>query len=343
MNKLVNFLKQQRDALLLSMALLCLVLAMFHPSIPLKHNIYTYFLVADISQSMNTEDMQLNGKPASRMAHMQKLMHETVSSLPCGTKVSIGLFAGVSVAALYHPIEVCENFAALKDTIDHLDWRTIWSGNSRIREGLFSISRAIRTFPEPAQVVFFTDGEEMPKLHLFNKRNIEGFQGADGWLLVGIGSEKGGAIPKLSDDNQVIGYWSNDSFAVQPGIAQISASNLGARDEKVAVGVNDRYVSKLNAAYLKEVSKTIGASYIEGKNFQTLLAAMKQQKPARRDIAPFDLHQYLAGLGGIFLLFAYMSTSSFKNLWRRIGFGHQRQRSLNHKNASIAHDNAAAH
>lgn len=343
MQKLLNFLKKQRDSLLLSLALLCLIVALFHPSIPLKHNIYTYFLVADISQSMNTQDMQHKGKPVSRMAHMQKLMHETVSSLPCGTKVSIGLFAGVSVAALYHPIEVCENFAALQDTIDHLDWRTIWSGNSRIREGLFAINRSIRTFPESAQVVFFTDGEEMPKLHLFNKRSIDGFQGADGWLLVGIGSEEGGAIPKLSDDNQVIGYWSNDSFAVQPGIAQISASNLGARDDKVAAGVNDRYVSKLDAPYLKEVAQTIGADYIEGKNFQTLISAMKKQKPARRDIAPFDLHQILAGLGGILLLSAYVSKSSLKLLLRRIGVGRKRKHSQPNKTASIAHDNATAH
>lgn len=342
MQKLMNFLKNQRDSLLLSLALLCLVVALFHPSIPLKHNIYTYFLVADISQSMNTQDMLHKGKPASRMVHMQKLMRQTISSLPCGTKVSIGLFAGVSVAALYHPIEVCENFAALQDTIDHLDWRTIWSGNSRIREGLFAINRSIRTFPESAQVVFFTDGEEMPKLHLFNKRSIDGFQGADGWLLVGIGSEKGGAIPKLSDDNQVIGYWSNEAFAVQPGIAQISASNLGARDDKVAAGLNDRYVSKLDAPYLKEVAKTIGADYIEGKNFQSLLAAMKKQKPARRDIAPFDLHQILAGLSGVLLLSAYVSKSSLMRLLSRLGLGRKRKLSRQ-KTATMAHDNATAH
>ncbi len=341
MQKLLNFLRNQRDSLLLSLALLCLIIALFHPSIPLKHNIYTYFLVADISQSMNTQDMVIKGKPASRIAHMRKLMHETVSSLPCGTKVSIGLFAGVSVAALYHPIEVCENFAALQDTIDHLDWRTIWSGNSRIREGLYAISRSIRTFPESAQVVFFTDGEEMPKLHLFNKRSIDGFQGADGWLFVGIGSEKGGAIPKLSDENQVIGYWSNESFAVQPGIAQISASNLGARDDRVASGVNDRYVSKLDAAYLKEVAAKIGADYIEGKNFQSLAAAMKKQKPARRDIAPFDLHQFFAGLSGILLISAYLSKASFRNLWLRLGFGRSRKRASGQQTAAIAHDNAA--
>ncbi len=340
MQKIIHFFKHQRDFLLLALALLSLIAALFHPTIPLKHNIYTYFLVADISQSMNTQDMTIKGKKASRMQHMQKLMRETVSSLPCGTKVSIGLFAGVSVAALYHPIEVCDNFAALQDTIDHLDWRTIWSGNSRIREGLYAINRSIRTFPESAQVVFFTDGEEMPKLHLFNKRRIDGFQGADGWLLVGVGTQTGAGIPKLSDDNQVIGYWSNESFAVQPGIAQISASNLGARDDKIASGANDRYVSKLDEAYLKKIAKTIAATYIEGKNFQTLTAAMKKQKPARRDIAPYDLHKVLAALGGLLLLSAYVSKASIRQFWQRLFKRKKRSKTDTNRAATIAHDNA---
>lgn len=152
-----------------------LLLALFRPSVPVRHNIYSYLLVADISQSMNTIDMVMDGKPASRIAHTQKIMHEIISSLPCGTRVSIGLFAGVSVAALYTPIEVCDNFAAIQDTIDHLDWRAGWAGNSRIRESMFTMVRALRSFPEPAQVVYFSDGEEAPKLHTFNTKDLTNF------------------------------------------------------------------------------------------------------------------------------------------------------------------------
>ena len=305
MKKLLTYFKKNRDTALLSGAMICLVLAMFQPSIPLKHNIYTYLLVADISQSMNAIDMQVNGKPASRIAYTQKLLAETVSSLPCGTKVSIGLFAGNSVAALYTPIEVCENFAAIQDTIDHLDWRNAWSGNSRVRESLYSIARAVRGFPEPAQVILVTDGEEAPKLHAFNTKDLTNFQGADGWLLVGVGSEKGTAIPKLTDKNQVIGYWSNESFALQPGIAQISESTLGTRDDNVA-GANDRFISKLDSEYLKSVAKEIGGTYVSGDNVHNLLDAMKEQKPARRDIAPFDLSWILASLAALLLLAAYI-------------------------------------
>jgi mxaL protein len=85
-----------------------------------------------------------------------------------------------------------------------------------------NLARLIRSFPESAQVVFFTDGEEAPKLHVFNTRDLNQFQGGTDWLFVGIGSDVGTPIPKYDAENQLIGFWSNESFALQPGIAQIS-------------------------------------------------------------------------------------------------------------------------
>jgi mxaL protein len=339
MQNLIDFFKNNRDSALLGAALILLVAAMFRPSVPIKHNIYTYMFVADISQSMNTQDIKVNGKSISRIAHMQHLMHEAMSSLPCGTKVGMALFAGVSTAALYHPIEVCENFHAIKDTIDHFDWRNGWSGNSRIRENLYSISRTIRSFPETAQVVFFTDGEEAPKLHVFNTKDLKGIQDAKDWLLVGIGSEEGAAIPKLSADNQIIGYWSNESFALQPGIAQISESNIGTRNDSIASGEHDRYISKLDEKYLKEISEEIGALYVHGDTVQSVLAAMKLQKPARRDIAPFNIDWILASLAGLLLLTAYFDKHPFRRIAETIGLYKKSFRKTPDNEAAIAHDN----
>ena len=304
--KIFNYLRHRRDSAALLAAFICLVLALLKPTFPLKHNIYSYILVADISQSMNVVDMSLDGKPASRMVYTQRMMHDVIASLPCGTNVSIGLFAGVSVAALYTPIEVCDNFDALQDTIDHLDWRTAWSGNTRIRESLFSLARVIRTFPESAQVVYFTDGEEAPKLHAFNTKDLTGFQGAKDWLFVGVGDAvKGTAIPKFDEKNQLIGYWSNGSFAMQPGIAQISEANLGIRNDDVA-GENDRFMSHLDETYLKSVAKEVEANYVNGGTLDNVIQAMKKQKPARNEVAPFDLSPLLALLAGLLVIGAYL-------------------------------------
>jgi mxaL protein len=314
MNKVLNYLRIRRDAALLASAFVLLIAAAFKPTLPLPRNIYSYLLVADISQSMNVVDSSLNGKQVTRMEYTQFMLHHIVANMPCGTRVSIGLFAGASIAALYNPIEVCSNYAAIQDTIDHLDWRTAWSGNSRVRESMFTLARVIRAFPEPAQVVYFTDGEEAPKLHAFNTKDLTNFQGGNGWLFVGVGSEKGTSIPKLDDKNQLIGYWSADSFAMQPGIAQISEANIGVRDNNVASGEGDRYLSKLQEEYLKDLSKQVNGDYVRGDSLQSILSAMKNQKPARRDIAPYDIQWILASIAGLLLLLAYLPKQPIKQL-----------------------------
>ncbi|WP_047542143.1 VWA domain-containing protein [Methylotenera versatilis] len=319
MINIYNYFRHRRDISLLTLALILLLIALFKPTVPIKRDIYSYLLVADISQSMNVVDESINGKAVTRMQYQQYLMHRIIGEMPCGTQVGIGLFAGVSVAALYTPIEVCENFAAIEDTIDHLDWRTGWSGNSRIRESLATLARLIRSFPETAQVVYFTDGEETPFLHAFNTRDLTDFQGAKDWLFVGIGSEKGTAIPKLDEKNQVIGYWSNESFALQPGVAQISESNIGTRNDSIASGTNDRFLSKLDEKYLLSVTKEINAKYVNGSSVQAVLSAMKKQPPARRDKAQFQLKWVFSGLAGLVFLAAYLPkhpVKESKSLWK---------------------------
>jgi mxaL protein len=306
MKKLFNYLRHRRDITLLSIALLLLIIALFKPTIPVKRDVYSYLFVADISQSMNVIDMQLNGKLVSRMQYQQHLLHRIIGEMSCGNQVSIGLFAGVSVAALYTPIEVCQNFAAIEDTIDHLDWRNGWSGNSRVRESMVTMAKLIRSFPEPAQVVYMSDGEETPKLHIFNTRDLTGFQGGKDWLLVGIGSDKGTAIPKLDEKNQLIGYWSAESFAMQPGVAQIAQENIGTREDSVATAPSDRYMSRLDEKYLISVAKEIEGNYVNGRSVQNVLTAMKKQPPARRERTDFDLKWILAGLAGLLFLAAYL-------------------------------------
>ncbi len=321
MKKIVNYFRHRRDITLLTAALILLIAALFKPTVPIKREIYSYLLVADISQSMNVMDESINGKPVTRMQYQQHLLHRIIGEMPCGTQVGIGLFAGVSVAALYTPIEVCENFAAIEDTIDHLDWRTGWSGNSRIRESMATLAKLIRSFPEVAQVVYFTDGEETPALHAFNTRDLTGFQGGKDWLFVGIGSDKGTAIPKLDENNQVIGYWSNESFAMQPGIAQISESNIGTRNDSVAGGTSDRFLSKLDEKYLQGMTKEINAKYVNGDSVQAVLSAMKNQPPARRDKAKFELKWLLAGAAGLLFLAAYLPKHPIKEsktMWKQM-------------------------
>jgi len=316
-NKFKKHFEKKSDFFLL-VSFLLMVLALINPSIPVKQPLYNYILIADISQSMNTEDMKINQKTVSRLDYTKHIMSRLVEDFPCGTKVSIGMFAGVSVSATYSPIEVCENFSNINTTISKLDWRATWSGNTRIRESVVNLARLIRSFPESAQVIYFTDGEEAPKLHVFNTRDLEQFQGGNDWLFVGIGSDEGAPIPKYDNKNQLIGYWSNDSFALQPGIAQISESNIGVRDNKVASGATDRYMSKLDSEYLEKLAKEIGGLYINGQSYRAIRKEMKKQPPAWKAPDQFYLQPILCFFALLFFIARYLSKTNINSLIRKI-------------------------
>jgi mxaL protein len=309
---------EKKSDFFLLVSFILLVLALVNPSIPVNQSLYNYILIADISPSMNTEDMKINQKTVSRLEYTKHIMSRLVEDFPCGTKVSIGMFAGVSVSATYSPIEVCENFSNINTTISKLDWRVTWSGNTRIRESVINLARLIRSFPESAQVVYFTDGEEAPKLHVFNTRDLEQFQGGNDWLFVGIGSDEGAPIPKYDNKNQLIGYWSNDSFALQPGIAQISESNIGVRDNKVASGATDRYMSKLDSEYLEKLAKEIGGFYVDGQSYRAVRKEMKKQPPAWKAPDQFYLQPILCFLALLFFIARFISKANITSLIRKI-------------------------
>ena len=314
MKQLFNKIIGDKNISFLCLSIVFLILGLINPKLNIERDIHNYIFVVDISQSMLTKDMTIEGQKVSRLDYSKKLLQGIMDQLPCKTNVSIGMFAGVSVAATYTPINICDNYSAINSTIQHLDWRSVWSGNSRIREGLSNLARLIRSFPQSARVVFLTDGEEAPRLHTFNTRDLSQFQGETDWLMVGIGSEEGSAIPKYDSENQLIGFWSIDSFALQPGIAQISESNIGTRNDSIAFSESDRYISKLNEKYLIEITSMIKGQYVKGDSVNSVVSKMNMIPPSWRDKSELPLRNLFVALSLIFFLLRFnklLSTITF--------------------------------
>ena len=314
MGEYIKKIKGNKNFIYLSLTFICLVIAFINPKFTMKKDISNYIFVVDITQSMLTQDALLNGEKVSRLKYAKDISQKVLEQLPCKTKVSIGMFAGVSVAATYTPIEVCENFSAINETIERLDWRSVWAGNTRLRASMINLARLIRSFPESAQVVYFTDGEEAPKLHAFNTEDLNQFQGANNWLFVGIGSDEGTPIPKYDNKNQLIGYWSNESFALQPGVAQISAQNAGGRDNNVSNASYDRYLSRLDEKYLKSLAQEVKGNYINGSDLKEILSAMKKQPSAWRDNTEVQLRNIFSFFALLFFIMQFFSINRVKSL-----------------------------
>src|SRR5690606_18725869 len=113
-----------------------------------------------------------------------------VESSPCGTYIGLGVFAAENVAMLFMPMEVCANYDEITDTIKRLEWRMGWRGNSRISFGIKAAERVFDSIGTPAQLLFFTDGDEAPKVNAINKLNLESVRIGKNVTLVGVGGHE---------------------------------------------------------------------------------------------------------------------------------------------------------
>lgn len=286
------------------LALIGLTIAIFNPKITFPQAFHNYMFVFDITQSMNVEDMRFNGRPTSRLNYSLQLVSSNLKELPCGSKVSIALFGNSEVVPLYIPIEVCENFNVIQDTLSHIEWRMAWRGSSHLRLGLIDADRVLQSLPEPAQIIFLTDGDEAPPINAITKIDLIPTQSSNGWLLIGVGSHKPSPIPKFNSKNEVIGYWSQYATKIEPSQI-VNEDSVGKRDDSIASDPQEYYLSALRENYLKEIARDIGSSYISTDSQDNIIASIKNLPPAGYGDSPISMGWLFALLSGLFFIAEY--------------------------------------
>lgn len=307
MNNTISFVKRNYEAFLYITAIVFMLLAIFKPNIQLKQQVHNYLLVADVSQSMNAEDESLNNQAVSRLAYTRYLMTNIVQTSPCGTYFSIGIFASDNVALLINPLEVCKNLDVIKDSIDHLEWRMAWKGNSRLSFGVRAAANVFDSLNVPAQMLFFTDGDEAPRVNVTIQQDLSGIQMGKNLTFVGIGGATKVGVPRFSSNNKRVGYWpitdNNNAGAVGVTYADPSQDEP---DPPVANAEYDRFLSQLESEYLIKLSADIKASYIKGEDTPKFYKFLEQQKPASSFVTDYNIRWLYLILALVILLSAYI-------------------------------------
>jgi mxaL protein len=282
------------------------VLALVKPQIPLMQEVHNYLLVADVSQSMNAEDMQLNGHNVNRMAYTRHLMKRVVETSPCGTYISVGVFAAENVALLFMPLEVCANYDEITEAIEHLEWRMAWSGNSRLSFGVKAAASVFDSLNAPAKMLFFTDGDEAPKVNAINKLDLSSVQVGQNVVFIGVGGHQPVAIPRYNSANKWVGYWSSDAKEHGAVGASYSDTSQDEPDPEVAYAEYDRYLSQLDTEYLKSLAQEIKGSYIEGRDTEEFYDFVQSQKPAASFVTDYSLRWVYLSLAGLLILLTFL-------------------------------------
>lgn len=307
MNKILTFLKDHYETVLLIFASLFLLLALIKPQIQLKQEVHNYLLVADVSQSMNAEDMKVNNQPVSRLVYTQHMMKQVVKTSPCGTYVSVGIFAAENVALLVMPLEVCKNFDIINDTIDHLEWRMAWSGNSRMTFGVKAAEATFEYLNIPAQMLFFTDGDESPKASGINKLDISNVRIGKNVIFVGIGGVEPAPIKRFNANNKFVGYWGTDAAAESAGGGiMYNDASKDDPDPPVAYAEFDRYLSKLDAEHLKDMTAEIKGQYVEGADKPEFYSFVQSQTPAAKFVTDYSVRWIFLLMAAFLVLATYI-------------------------------------
>ncbi|HSH98514.1 MAG: vWA domain-containing protein [Methylophilaceae bacterium] len=319
MKKVLAFLQDNYEAALYVGAVLLLLLAIFKPQIQLRQEVHNYLLLADVSQSMNAEDVQLNKQNVSRMAYTRQLMKKIVETSPCGTYISLGVFAAEDVALLFMPLEVCANYDVINDSIDHLEWRMGWRGNSRLSFGVKAASTVFDSLNAPAQLLFFTDGDEAPKVNAINKLDLSGVQIGKNVTFVGVGGHEPVPIPRYNSNDKWVGFWSSDAKENSAGAVGVTYSDTSKDDPDpvVAYAEYDRYLSQLDDEYLKSLATEIGGQYIEGADKPDFYNYVQQQKPAASFVTAYSVRWLFLLLAAALIVLTYVPNILFRYAFTR--------------------------
>lgn len=265
---------------LLATAFVCFVAALVVPPGQAVRGSVDVLLVADITGSMNTRDYNDGGKSESRLDAIKKLVRQTLVDLPCQSRLSLGIFAERRVFLLFNPVEVCSNFAPIVETVDALNWREGWEGDSHIASGLY---RAIDIAGElHTDLVFMTDGQEAPPLPWSGGPAFEAKPGAVKGLLVGVGGYALSPIPKYDDNGREIGFYGSDDvlqesrFGLPPPGAELRPGYNPRNAPFGNVHVNkNEHLSSVREPYLKALAQKTGLTYTHLTDEPQFLAALR--------------------------------------------------------------------
>lgn len=259
-------------------ALLLLLGSFLLRPVQIARPIYDTIAVLDITGSMNTRDQVLSGVPASRLAAEKTAVRTMLASLPCGSRLGLGIFVERRPLLLLEPIETCGNFGVLDAELDAIDWKMAWDSESHIADGIAN------TLPMAgalgADMIFLTDGQEEPPLAWTGPPDFARVRGTAHGLIVGVGGYSFSPIPRFDRQGNEIGIWRRDDVPAEPTGIFHGHENMSAVDEP----------------HLRTLARQSGLAYLHLTDPAGLLPAFAASVPPRLRPSMIDLRFVAASL-----------------------------------------------
>ena len=312
LDAVLGSLRRDADRWLLGAAALALAATFLHPGLNIDQPLFEHVVVFDVTQSMNVEDEQLDGKPIARLKFAKHALREALLAMPCGSKVGLAIFTEYRSFLLFAPVEVCANLGELRSTLDRIDGRMAWIGNSEVAKGLYSGIGIARQLPGTPSLVFVTDGQEAPPLSPRHRPPFDGKRGEVKGLIVGVGDLKLSPSPKTDPLGRPLGFWGVDEvLQVDPrslgrgasvGGEQMTEEGSASAAPLPGATPGSEHLSSLREAYLQLLAAQTGLAYRRLGDGEGFIDALTAPSLARPVAARADLRFVPAGLALLLLL-----------------------------------------
>ncbi len=291
-------------------ACLLLLLTFVTPSLRIDRPVYNVVAVLDITGSMNARDQQTAAGAISRIEMEKRALLSLLASLPCGSRLGIGIFVEERPFLLFDPAETCENFAPLEKSIAGIGWRMGWDSESHIAAALRAA--IVSAHALDADLIFMTDGQEMPPLAWSSPLDFAPVRGAAAGLLVGIGGLDFVPIPKYDRAGREIGVWKPGELPSETG----------------GIFKGHEYLTAVNEPHLRALAEATGLAYLHLLKPDQLLPALQRVAPRRIQKTRLDVRFIPASLS---LLLLATITLRLPAAWRTRARAPGRQTSVNSK------------
>jgi mxaL protein len=300
---------------LLLLALACALLGISPPRIERERLRLDAVFVVDITGSMTVRDYKYEGKPQSRLEYVKRALVQLLARMPCGSRAGLAVFSERRSFLLLAPVETCENFEPVAKTIDELDWRMAWEGDSHIASGVYRAIDLAQSLG--ADVVFLSDGQESPPLPYSGGPAFEGVPGQVHGLLVGVGGYALSPIPKYDEYGLEAGFLTEDEV---PQESRVGLPPPGAEKRK---GYNPRnapygaerprgneHLSSVREQYLQSLAAKTGLGYVHLEAGTDLYDAIARHAAPRYMSVTINLAPWIAAIG----LLAFVGVYLFSTL-----------------------------
>jgi mxaL protein len=308
-----------------ALATACLAVAFLEPSIVLRRPTYDFVVTLDITQSMNTRDVVLDGAHLSRLDYAKRLLEDVLPRLPCGSRVGWAVFTEYRVFLFFTPVEVCANYDALQETLGRIGNNMAWAGGSEIARGLFAGIHVAAQIPGKPDFVLMTDGQEAPPINPQFRPEFDGTPGAVRGVILGVGGAALSRIPMVGRDGRFLGYWTasqvpqTDAYSAGRATSQphdLLYDKAGQPIQPLPPSGTEQ-LSSLKAEYLRSLAQETGLQYRRLAGEDALYSALTQRAFARAGRVRTAVGFAPATLALILLLWLYWPAS-------RAAFGRRR-------------------